>query len=47
MLDHVDELKAHFASLRPTGRRRRRDPIDALSVIGPNAEVLKPAQDAV
>jgi hypothetical protein len=40
MLDHVDELKAHFAAVRTGRRRRRADPVEALSIVGHGAEVV-------
>lgn len=53
MMDHVEELETEarrvsMAQTRMRGRTRgRRNPIDALTVIGPGAEVLSPQRESV
>lgn len=49
MLDHVEELiaEAQKAGIKARGQRGRRNPIDALTIVGPGSEVLNPVRESV
>lgn len=47
MMDNVDALKEKARLATPQTKRRRRDPVDALTVMGAGATVLRPVGDSV
>lgn len=51
MLDNVDKLKEHarMDRAKSTGSagRRNRNPVDSLSIVSPDAQVLRPVGDSV
>lgn len=49
MMDHIEELiaEAQKAGIKARGHRGRRNPIDALTIVGPGSHVLKEVGESV